>query len=67
MARIEKKLLGQSLLAEGLATQQQITQALQEQKKNSNTLGYTLLQLKILDEQKLLEFLTNKCGFSYAT
>lgn len=66
MARIEKKLLGQSLLAEGLATQQQITLALQEQKKNSNTLGYTLLQLKILDEQKLLEFLTNKCGFSYA-
>ncbi len=66
MARIEKKLLGQTLLAEGLATKEQLHLALQEQKKTSNTLGYTLIQQKILDEQKLLDFLVNKCGFSYA-
>ncbi len=66
MARIEKKLLGQTLLAEGLATKEQLQLALLEQKKTSNTLGYTLIQQKILDEQKLLDFLVNKCGFSYA-
>lgn len=66
MARIEKKLLGQSLLAEGLANKEQLSLALQEQKKTSNTLGYTLIQQKILGEQQLLDFLVNKCAFSYA-
>ena len=66
MARIEKKLLGQSLIAEGLATPEQLKAVMQEQKKTSNTLGYTLIQQKILSEQQLLEFLVNKCGFSYA-
>lgn len=58
--------MGQTLLAEGLATKEQLQLALLEQKKTSNTLGYTLIQQKILDEQKLLDFLVNKCGFSYA-
>ena len=66
MARIEKKLLGQSLLAEGLATKEQLQAVMQEQKKTSNTLGFTLIQQKILTEQQLLDFLVNKCGFSYA-
>ncbi|MBP5470725.1 MAG: Flp pilus assembly complex ATPase component TadA, partial [Candidatus Riflebacteria bacterium] len=66
MARIEKKLLGQSLIAEGLATPEQLKAVMQEQKKTSNTLGFTLIQQKILTEQQLLEFLVNKCGFSYA-
>lgn len=66
MARIEKKLLGRSLVAEKLVTQEQLNQALSEQKKTSDTLGYTLIRLKFLDEQKLLEFLSTKLGFSYA-
>ncbi len=66
MARIEKKLLGQSLIAEGLATAEQLKAVMQEQKKTSNTLGYTLIEQKILTEQQLLDFLVTKCGFSYA-
>ena len=66
MARVEKKLLFQSLVSEGLATEDQLKAVLQEQKKTSNTFGYTLIQQKILTEQQFLEFLVNKCGFSYA-
>ncbi|NCB46186.1 type II secretion system protein GspE [bacterium] len=66
MSRIEKKLLGQSLVQNGLASDAQLEQALAEQKKTSNTLGYTLLQQNILSEQQLLEFLVNKLSFSYA-
>ncbi|HOI92015.1 MAG TPA: ATPase, T2SS/T4P/T4SS family [Candidatus Rifleibacterium sp.] len=66
MARIEKKLLGQSLVSEGLVTEEQLNNALQEQKKTSDTLGYTLIRLKYLNEQQLLEFLVSKLGFSYA-
>jgi type IV pilus assembly protein PilB len=66
MSRIEKKLLGQSLVANGLATQEQLDTVLAEQRKTSNTLGYTLLQQNILTEQSLLEFLVSKLAFSYA-
>ena len=66
MARIEKKLLGQSLVSEGLVTEEQLNNALQEQKKTSDTLGYTLIRLKYLNEQQLLDFLVTKLGFSYA-
>ena len=66
MARVEKKLLGQTLIAEGLATQEQLQEALLEQKKTGNTLGYTLIQQKILTEEQLLDFLVIKCGFSNA-
>ncbi len=66
MARIEKKLLGQSLVTEGLVTQEQLNTALTEQKKTSDTLGYTLIRLKYLNEQQLLDFLVTKLGFSYA-
>jgi type IV pilus assembly protein PilB len=66
MSRIEKKLLGQSLVSNGLATQEQLDAVLAEQRKTSNTLGYTLLQQNILTEQSLLDFLVNKLAFSYA-
>lgn len=66
MARIEKKLLGQSLVTEGLVTQEQLNTALTEQKRTSDTLGYTLIRLKYLNEQQLLDFLVTKLGFSYA-
>ena len=66
MARIEKKLLGQSLVSEGLVTEEQLNNALLEQKKTSDTLGYTLIRLKYLNEQQLLDFLVTKLGFSYA-
>ncbi|MDN5278131.1 MAG: type pilus assembly protein PilB [Clostridiales bacterium] len=66
MARIEKKLLGQSLVSEGLVTEEQLNQALSEQKKTSDTLGYTLVQLGLVTEQQLIEFLVTKLGFSHA-
>ncbi|PKL46287.1 MAG: type II secretion system protein GspE [Candidatus Riflebacteria bacterium HGW-Riflebacteria-2] len=66
MSRIEKKLLGQSLVADGLVTQEQLNTALAEQKRTSDTLGYTLINLKYLNEQQLLDFLVTKLNFSYA-
>lgn len=66
MARIEKKLLGQSLVTDGLVTQEQLNNALSEQKKTSDTLGYTLIRLNYINEQQLLDFLVTKLGFSYA-
>jgi len=66
MSRIEKKLLGESLVAEKLITEEQLKLALAEQKKSSDTLGLTLLKLQYLTEQKLLEFLETKLGFTYA-
>jgi type IV pilus assembly protein PilB len=66
MARIEKKLLGESLVAEKLITEDQLREALVEQKRTSDTLGYTLLSLGFLNEQQLLDFLGSKLGFSYA-
>jgi type IV pilus assembly protein PilB len=66
MSRIEKKLLGQSLVADGLVTQEQLNTALAEQKRTSDTLGYTLINLNYLNEQQLLDFLVTKLNFSYA-
>ena len=66
MSRIEKKLLGQSLVKEKLVTVEQLQQALAEQKKTSDTLGYTLIKMKFLTEQELVDFLVNKLGFPYA-
>ncbi len=66
MSRIEKKLLGESLVAENLITQDQLRTALAEQKQSSDTLGYTLLRLNYLTEQQLLDFLGTKLGFPYA-
>ncbi|MBI3037419.1 Flp pilus assembly complex ATPase component TadA, partial [bacterium] len=66
MARIEKKLLGESLVSEKLISEEQLKTALSEQKKTSDTLGYTLLSLNYLNEQQLLDFLGSKLGFSYA-
>lgn len=66
MARIERQLLQQELVKEGLATQAQIEQVLAEQRKTSNTFGFTLLKQKIVTEQQLLDFLVTKLNFSYA-
>ncbi|HEY9069644.1 MAG TPA: ATPase, T2SS/T4P/T4SS family [Candidatus Ozemobacteraceae bacterium] len=66
MARIEKRLLGESLVSEKLITDEQLRAALSEQRKTSDTLGYTLLRLGYLKEQQLLDFLGSKLNFSYA-
>ena len=57
MARIEKRLLGESLVSEKLITEEQLKTALAEQKRTSDTLGFTLLRLEYLKEQQLLDFL----------
>ena len=66
MARIEKRLLGESLVSEKLITEEQLKTALAEQKRTSDTLGFTLLRLEYLKEQQLLDFLGSKLNFSYA-
>lgn len=66
MARIEKRLLGESLVSEKLITDEQLKTALTEQKRTSDTLGFTLLRLEYLKEQQLLDFLGSKLNFSYA-
>ncbi|MBP7633737.1 Flp pilus assembly complex ATPase component TadA [Candidatus Ozemobacteraceae bacterium] len=66
MARIEKRLLGESLVSEKLITDEQLKTALAEQKRTSDTLGFTLLRLEYLKEQQLLDFLGSKLNFSYA-
>ncbi|MEW6709899.1 MAG: ATPase, T2SS/T4P/T4SS family [Candidatus Riflebacteria bacterium] len=66
MARIEKKLLGQSLVADGIISEENLNQALSEQKRTSDTLGYTLVRLGMITEQRLIEFLVTKLGFSHA-
>ncbi|MBF0405875.1 MAG: Flp pilus assembly complex ATPase component TadA [Candidatus Riflebacteria bacterium] len=66
MARIEKKLLGESLVAEKFITEEQLRNALAEQRKTSDPLGFTLLRMRYLSESQLREFLESKLGFSYA-
>ncbi len=66
MARIEKRLLGETLVQEKLISEEQLRQALIEQRTSSDTLGFTLIRLKFLTEQQLLTFLETKLGFSYA-
>lgn len=66
MARIEKKLLGQSLVSENIVTEEQLNEALSEQKRTSDTLGYTLIRLGMITEQRLIDFLVTKLNFSHA-
>ncbi|NLM16501.1 MAG: Flp pilus assembly complex ATPase component TadA [Candidatus Riflebacteria bacterium] len=66
MARIEKKLLSTSLVQNKLATMEQMTLALEEQKKTGNTLGHSLIETGILTEQQLVDFLVRHLGFNYA-
>jgi MSHA biogenesis protein MshE len=54
--------LGDLLVEQGLISEDQLQQALAEQKKSGKKLGRTLIDLGFMDEQQLLEVLSNQLG-----
>ena len=66
MARNEKKLLGASLIQANLITEKQLENALKEQRKTGQSLGYTLIQNGYITQNELITFLETKLGIPYA-
>jgi type IV pilus assembly protein PilB len=66
MPRDERKLLGISLIEAGFISRDQLDVALKKHRRSGDTLGYTLLKLGYINEQKLLNFFQSKLGFSHA-
>lgn len=62
-----KKKLGDLLVEVGIITQEQLTSALEEQKKKGGKLGAILLSLGIISEDVLMAFLGKQCGVSYVS
>jgi len=61
----QKIRIGDHLLAAGLISQEQLNQALAQQKKTGRRLGYALVELNIIDEDQLLEFLSQQLNLEY--
>lgn len=57
--------LGDRLIEAGLITQEQLDQALTQQKQTGRRLGQALVELKIIDEDELLFFLSKQLGIEY--
>ncbi|HNY10485.1 MAG TPA: ATPase, T2SS/T4P/T4SS family [Candidatus Wallbacteria bacterium] len=66
MARLEKKLLGQSLINANLITEKQLDEALKEQRKTGQTLGYILMVNSFISQSDLMNFFESKLGIPYA-
>lgn len=66
MARVEKKLLGQSLISANLITQKQLDEALKEQRKTDQSLGIILITNNFISQVELINFLESKLGIPYA-
>lgn len=62
-----KKKLGDLLVEVGIITQEQLTSALEEQKKKGGKLGAILLSTGIISEDVLMAFLGKQCGVSYVS
>lgn len=60
MAFRKKIRLGDLLVEKGLITEDQLTLALQEQKKLGRKLGGTLVEMGMIDEQSILNLLSNQ-------
>jgi type IV pilus assembly protein PilB len=60
-----RKLLGQRLVAKGLATERQVEMALQEQKRTGTLLGEILLQLGFVSPQGLAATLAEQGGVPF--
>lgn len=52
-----RKLLGEQLMDANLITEDQLTHALEIQKKEGNMLGITLVKLGYIDDDTLLDYL----------
>lgn len=61
---ISKK-LGELLVANSLITQEQLTQALEEQKKTGTKLGQLLIEKGFITERQLLEFLSRQFSIRF--
>ncbi len=66
MTQPNKKIrLGDLLVQNGVLTEEQLVQALDEQKKLGLRLGKTLVHLKFVDEEQLLQFLSQQLHIPY--
>lgn len=63
--RPRKIRLGDMLLVENIISQQQLEQALAEQRKSGRRLGNTLVELNIISEEQLLRFLARQLSIEY--
>ncbi|MBI3549556.1 MAG: type IV-A pilus assembly ATPase PilB [Elusimicrobia bacterium] len=61
------KRLGELMVESGVLTQDQLTKALEIQRRDSSKLGAVLVESKFITEETLLEFLSQQCGISYVS
>lgn len=66
MARVEKKLLGQSLINANLITEKQLEEALREQRRCGQSLGFILISSGSISQTELINFFESKLGIPYA-
>lgn len=59
---VEKNLMGELLLKEGLLTKEQLDEALKAQKEKGGRLGYHLIRLGFINVSKLSQFLKDYMG-----
>ena len=60
-----KMRIGEMLISQGFITQAQLEQALEEQKKTGKRLGRTLVDLKFMPEDRLIEILSRQFEVPY--
>ena len=60
------KLLGESLIEASLINKAQLQDALLQQRKTGQSLGYTLLKMEYIDQLDLVKFLETQLGIPYA-
>ena len=65
IAKITKKRLGELLVSEGLITNEQVQEALQEQKKSGTLLGETLVSLGYVTEFDIAGAIAAQFGLPY--
>jgi type IV pilus assembly protein PilB len=58
--------LGERLVRAGVLTRDELEAALTEHTAKRSLLGETLLELGLIDEETLLRFLSQQCGYPYA-
>lgn len=63
--RLQKIRIGDLLIQHDIITQQQLEFALQEQKLSGAKLGRTLIDLKFVDEDRMLELLSEQLGVPF--
>jgi len=65
VAKLTKKRLGEILIAEGLITQEQVQEALQEQQKKGVLMGEALVQLGYVTELDIASAFSTQFGLPY--